>query len=193
MDITFYGVRGSIPSPPSPAEVQAQVAEALYRASAAGVRFSSPEEANAWMVRALPFHVRSSYGGDTTCILIRCGGTRLIVDAGSGIRRLGRDLMPELKKTGRLEVHMLFTHMHSDHIIGFPHFQPLFAPKRRFDVRLHMHGGDAWEADLQRTLTATVSAPMFPVRLEKLKQEAATLEYEAICDGLELQLGGEEE
>jgi phosphoribosyl 1,2-cyclic phosphodiesterase len=193
MEITFYGVRGSIPSPPAPAEIQRQVAEALCRASAAGARFANAEEADAWLVRHVPFHQRASYGGDTTCILVRCGSTRIIVDAGSGIRRLGRDLMPELKREGRLDLHMLFTHMHLDHIVGFPHFSPLFVSKRKCGVHLHMHGGDAWEADLQRTLSATVSAPLFPVRLEKLKQEAATLEYDPICDGLELKLGPEEE
>jgi ribonuclease BN (tRNA processing enzyme) len=169
--------------------VQAQIAHALHRASQAGARFESPEAAQVWLEANLPFHERSCYGGETTCILVCCGETRLIVDAGSGIRRLGRDLMPELKRRGSLEVNMLFTHMHLDHIIGFPFFSPLFVPKRKYDVRLIMHGGDAWQADLQRALSSTVSAPLFPVQLDKLQQEAATLEYHPIWDGLSMTLG----
>lgn len=191
MEITFFGVRGSLPTPRRPDEVQAQIAAALHRASQAGVRFESPEEASAWLDRELPFHERACYGGDTTCILVRCGDTRVVIDAGSGIRQLGRELMPELLRTGQLEVHLLFTHMHLDHIMGFPFFPPLFASKRKYDVRLIMHGGDAWQADLQRALSSTVSAPLFPVQLDKLQQEAATLEYHPICDGLSLSLENE--
>lgn len=189
MEITFYGVRGSLPTSRRPECVQAQVAQALFRASEAGARFESPEAAEQWLQANLPFHERACYGGETTCILVCCGETRLIVDAGSGIRRLGRDLMPELRQRGSLEVHMLFTHMHLDHIVGFPFFSPLFVPKRKADVRLIMHGGDAWQADLQRALSSTVSAPLFPVQLDRLQQEAATLEYHPICDGLSIALG----
>lgn len=191
MEIKFYGVRGSLPTPRTPEGVQAQIASALWRASQAGVRFETPEEAEAWLIQELPFHERACYGGDTTCILVRCGSSRVVIDAGSGIRQLGRDLYPELKRTGKLELNVLFTHMHLDHIMGFPFFPPLFVPKRKHDVRLKMHGGDAWQADLQRALSSTVSAPLFPVQLDKLAQEAATLEYYPVCDGLDMCLDQE--
>lgn len=193
MDLSFYGVRGSLPAPRSGREIQAQIAQAVYEASRSGRQFDSPADAEQWLVRNLPFHRRSCYGGDTTCILVRCGDTRVIVDAGSGIRRLGADLMPEVTRNGSLEVHMLFTHMHLDHIMGFAFFAPLFAPKRKFDVRLLMHGGDAWRADLQTALSSTVSAPLFPVGLDKLALEAATLEYHPIYDGLSRSLGSRQD
>ena len=189
IDVTFYGVRGSLPAPAMPGEVQAQVAEALYLASQAGARFSSPEDASAWLDANVPFHRRAHYGGDTTCFLVRCGETRIIIDAGSGIRRLGRDLMPELVRNGGLELYVLFTHMHLDHIIGFPFFAPLFAPKRKFDVKLIMHGGGAWKMDLQSVLSSTVGAPLFPVELDKLRYEAASIDYNPIYDGLSFTIG----
>lgn len=193
MEITFYGVRGSLPAPATGQEIQAQLAAALYQASQAGATFKSPEEAEAWLLANLPFHQRASYGGDTTSIYVRCGTTRLIVDAGSGIRRLGRDLMPDLFRNGSLELHVLFTHMHLDHIMGFPFFSPLFVPKWKAAVKLIMHGGDAWQDDLQSALSATVSAPLFPVELDKLQHEAATLEYHPVYDGLNMILGPEGE
>ena len=193
MEITFYGVRGSLPAPRPAEEVQAQLAAALYRVSQAGARFDTVEDADRWLVDSLPFHQRASYGGDTTCIQVRCGDTRLVVDAGSGIRRLGRELMPELLRTGSLEMHVMFTHMHLDHIMGFPFFSPLFAPKRKFAVKLIMYGGDAWEDDLQSALSSTVSAPLFPVALSQLQEEAASLEYHPVYDGLTLEIGPQRE
>jgi phosphoribosyl 1,2-cyclic phosphodiesterase len=189
MEITFYGVRGSLPAPLRPQEIEAQMAAALLQASEAGARFSSLEAAQEWLVANLPLHQRGGYGGDTTSFLVRCGNTRLIVDAGSGIRRLGRDLMPELFRTGKLELSLLFTHMHLDHIMGFPFFAPLFAPKRRFSVNLSIHGGAAWRAELQTVLAATVGPPVFPVELEQLRAEAASIEYHPVYDGLTVTLG----
>jgi len=63
------------------------------------------------------------YGGDTTCIEIRTKGDRIIIiDAGSGIRRLGNQLMEE----GRYDFDIIFTHAHWDHLLGFPFFRPLY-------------------------------------------------------------------
>jgi phosphoribosyl 1,2-cyclic phosphodiesterase len=189
MEITFYGVRGSVPAPATGAEIQTQIAEALYEASRAGARFESPAEAERWLKATLPFHRRSGYGGDTTCCYLRCGEVRIVIDAGSGIRRLGQDLLPELLQRRGLELNVLFTHMHLDHIVGFPFFAPLFAPRRDYDVRMALHGGSAWETDLQSVLSSTVSAPLFPVELNKLRYEAAHIEYSAVYDGKTVVLG----
>ena len=63
------------------------------------------------------------YGGDTTCLELRTKeGNIVIIDAGSGIRRLGNNLVQE----GRKDLNILFTHAHWDHILGFPFFKPLY-------------------------------------------------------------------
>jgi phosphoribosyl 1,2-cyclic phosphodiesterase len=188
MDVTFYGVRGSLPAPASGEEVQAQLAAALYLASKAGARFDSPAAAHEWLNAHLPFHQRSHYGGDTTCILVRCGAARLIVDAGSGIRRLGRDLMPEVLRAGRLDAHLLFTHVHMDHVTGFPFLAPLFLPRSKFAVRFTLYGGTAWGDQLRRTLGFTVSPPAFPVDLEQIRREGAAIDFFPIQDGLTLEI-----
>ena len=69
------------------------------------------------------------YGGDTTCLEIRTKSDDIIiVDAGTGIRRLGNRLMDE----NRYKYNLLFTHSHWDHLMGFPFFKPLYEEKSEF-------------------------------------------------------------
>ena len=71
------------------------------------------------------------YGGDTTCIEIRTQDDEIvIIDAGSGIRRLGNRLVSEK----RFQYTMLFTHAHWDHIMGFPFFSPIYSKKTRITM-----------------------------------------------------------
>jgi len=73
------------------------------------------------------------YGGDTTCLDTRSKNDEIIiVDAGSGIRRLGSRLLRE----GKLNYHILFTHSHLDHILGFPFFKPIYHEK----ATIHLMG-----------------------------------------------------
>lgn len=62
-------------------------------------------------------------GGNTSCVEVRCGHTTLILDAGTGLRGLGDELM----KTQRRDVHLLLSHLHWDHIQGLPFFVPICA------------------------------------------------------------------
>lgn len=76
----------------------------------------------------------SAFGGNTTCCYIEHKNTKIVIDAGTGIRVLGLDLMrSDLPKNGG-ELHMLFTHTHWDHIQGFPFFVPAFLPNVTLDV-----------------------------------------------------------
>lgn len=192
MEVTFYGVRGSLPSPCTGEEVAAQLAAVLLQASQAGATFASLDEAQRWLLANTPFPLRSYYGGDTTCIYVRCGETSLIIDAGSGLRRLGRDLMPELVRKRGLDVDILFTHVHLDHIMGLPFFSPLFASNKQYAVNLSMYGGHSWQGDLQTIIAATLSPPLFPVDLEQLRCEAASVEYHTVHDGMTIRLGKEQ-
>lgn len=74
------------------------------------------------------------FGGNTTCCYIEHEDTKIVIDAGTGIRILGLDLMAtDLPKTGGC-IHMLFTHTHWDHIQGFPFFIPAFLPNVTLDI-----------------------------------------------------------
>ena len=111
------------------------------------------------------------YGGDTTCIEIRTRNDEIIiVDAGSGIRRLGNRLLQEDRK----EFHLLFTHSHWDHILGFPFFKPLYNPA----TRIELLGCPLTQGDIYKLLDKSMSAPFFPLTLGDLK---ASIDYTPEC------------
>lgn len=131
MDVTFWGVRGSIPTP----------------------GFDT---------------VR--YGGNTLCIeAVPDGCARtLIVDAGSGIRLLGNALMSRSRVAGSVQIDLMLTHTHLDHILGLPFFRPLYHPA----TRATLYGPVISAADsLKRVIGGQLSYRYFPVRQVELSAE----------------------
>jgi phosphoribosyl 1,2-cyclic phosphodiesterase len=118
MQITFWGVRGSIPAP-GPATVE--------------------------------------IGGNTSCVEVRPGKAILIFDGGTGLRLLGKKLVKEMPITA----HMFFSHVHWDHIQGFPFFEPAFVAGNEF----HLYGGNNVSRTLEETLEGQMDHPNFPVDL----------------------------
>jgi phosphoribosyl 1,2-cyclic phosphodiesterase len=111
------------------------------------------------------------YGGDTTCLEIRTKNDEvIIVDAGSGIRRLGNQLIEE----GRYDYHLIFTHSHLDHILGFPFFKPVYHPK----ANIHMMGCPTTQGNIRKLLSKAMSAPLFPIQFDAL---LANIEYDVEC------------
>lgn len=105
-----------------------------------------------------------AYGGDTTCIEIRTREDEIIIiDAGSGIRRLGNDLVQ--KK--RWHYHMIFTHAHWDHILGFPFFKPVYRP----GTCLHIYGCPMAQDSIKGMISKTMEAPYFPISFKDLKAD----------------------
>ena len=74
------------------------------------------------------------YGGNTSCVALRVGEDLLILDSGTGITRLGRELMAGSFGRGAGVAAILLSHAHWDHIQGFPFFPPVFVPGNRFSV-----------------------------------------------------------
>jgi phosphoribosyl 1,2-cyclic phosphodiesterase len=105
-----------------------------------------------------PENVR--YGGNTACVEVRGeDGTIVVLDAGTGVRRLGLSVPPDLKR-----IDMLLTHLHLDHIQGLGFFQPLY----HRDLEVHIWGPPARGNHLGRRLTRYLSPPLFPVPLRDL-------------------------
>ena len=88
-------------------------------------------------VARLPFHLRSTYGGNTTCVEVMTPDGLIILDCGSGLRELGIELdrrwnAPGYK--GPRSANVLITHPHMDHTFGFPYASPYFDPRNHFSL-----------------------------------------------------------
>ena len=124
MKVQFWGVRGSLASPLSNAELKWKTETVLQAAVKAGLNDARqiPE-----FIEHLPWYIRNTAGGDTTCVEVSAGNTQIILDAGTGIRPLGLDLLR--RSAGKpFDAHILLSHTHWDHICGIPFFVPAFNP-----------------------------------------------------------------
>ena len=105
------------------------------------------------------------YGGDTPCLEIRTASTRIILDCGSGIRRLGNRMMEEPDDR---ETVILLGHPHFDHVCGLPFFTPIFIPGQKFRL------GAAEPHDMRLLMPRLFCRPFFPVEEAML---GAEIEY----------------
>lgn len=168
INIKFWGVRGSVPSPLTPAQVTAKVKEAieLYKRGL-----------------SIPFEIESTYGGNTTCVEVNCGNELFILDMGTGVRELGKVQLQEAFKTKRLRGTILQSHVHWDHIQGFPFWGPLYLPRSDFSCHFDFYGGKQWDSQLDLVYRAQMDAPNFPVNLLELEQTSMQMIFQTIYDG----------
>ncbi|MDR1545315.1 MAG: MBL fold metallo-hydrolase [Deltaproteobacteria bacterium] len=181
MNIKFWGVRGSLPSPITPIEIRNRIKEALETVLR---RQPAPQDLDAF-IDELPPSTASTVGGNTPCLEIREGDEVLIIDAGTGIVGLGRSLhagpgsceLSELMAAADLKgalfhnrlavdrprhLTLLLTHTHWDHIQGFPFFGPAYHCGNVIDVY-----GENGER-IKEALTVQQASPrLFPVSLQQ--------------------------
>lgn len=100
------------------------------------------------------------YGGNTSCVEVNAGGRTIILDAGTGIISLGRELV----KRQNLEILLLFSHLHHDHTQGFPFFVPAYLPKAK--LRIYGPGGTA--ETVRHVLEHNQSSDTFPISLRDM-------------------------
>jgi phosphoribosyl 1,2-cyclic phosphodiesterase len=148
-----------------------------------GVRGSTPTvERDSWR-----------YGGNTACLEFTApGGTRFILDCGTGLRTLGNQLHTQSGRwakwrgDGGIEAHVLVTHYHWDHIQGIPFFHPFFDPQNRF----HFYSFESkylGRDSLRQVLEAQLAKPYFPVDVNTME---ATRYFREVSGGEKWDIDG---
>lgn len=124
------------------------------------------------------------YGGNTACVEVRCERELIIFDAGTGIRELGEDILRRGKglPANKINGHIFFSHLHWDHVQGFPFFAPAFVEGNEF----HLYGGKNLNNTIYRLMSDQMAAPNFPVSLHNL---AATLRFHDLDPGTTVSIG----
>ncbi len=157
MHIKFWGVRGSLAMPLAPQDVEDKVRRSIEL-------FVQKHRAD---LTELPAFLEqnqlltSSYGGHTSCVEITGADSRLVIDAGSGIKALGDQLIQGELGSGKGHLKLLMTHFHWDHLIGLPFFAPLYIPGNKIEV----YSPDPY---VEEAFKMIFKKPFFPLPFEQL-------------------------
>jgi len=116
------------------------------------------------------------YGGNTASVEVCAGKRTIILDAGTGIIPLGRELA-RTKRAG--EILLLFSHLHHDHTQGFPFFVPAYLPS----ARLHIYGPDGTHESMKNVLERNQSSETFPIGLREM---ASSKDIQAVHESSEI-------
>jgi len=159
MRVRFWGTRGSIPVALTAADIRDKLAQALVQAS--GKTFASYEDAHAYATAELDFSLTHTFGGHTPCVELEVPGDEYYVcDMGSGARPFGVHVLAKQARKPAT-VNIFQSHVHWDHIMGFPFFGPAYVP----GTKIRIHG---CHDVLEQAFRLQQSPPCFPVSWEQL-------------------------
>ena len=154
MKVKLWGVRGSIPAPLRPQQLEERLSNTLAEFADSGKDIES-------FLNTLPISRFGGFGGNTACCQVHTDNANLIIDGGSGIRDLGLSLLGGPCGKGQGKVDILFTHFHWDHLIGLPFFVPIFIPGNEINVYSVQPG-------VEQIFRHVFQKPYFPVPYERL-------------------------
>ena len=160
MKIRIWGAQGSLPSPLKSREINAKIVQAIM--GMPDLNTNDPEAVQRY-VDDLPTWIQGTAKGNTSCVEVQAGSETIIIDAGTGIRELGLELLKGPCGLGQGRLHILFSHLHWDHINGFPFFLPAFIPGNHITF-YGIH-------DLEMALTAQQRYLFFPVAFDAAQAE----------------------
>jgi len=163
MLVRFWGTRGSLPVAPTAGAIRRKVAHALV--AAGSLQFDNIAEAELFAEKELSFAGGATYGGATPCVELETAhGSYFICDMGSGLRPFGLDSMRR-NAAGHSKTYNFFqSHLHWDHIMGFPFFAPAFDPT----VTIRIHAG---HPDTEQALRRQQEEISFPVPFDWLRAD----------------------
>ena len=178
MRVRFWGTRGSIPVALTSADIRDKVALALFRAE--GRRFASVGEAHDFAVRHLDFALTHTFGGHSPCVELETGANEYVVcDMGSGARPFGAHVLA--RQSGKpARVNVFMSHVHWDHIMGFPFFGPAYVP----GTHIRIHG---CHDVIEHAFRLQQAPPCFPVEFSQL---AADIEFVKLAPGRPHEISG---
>lgn len=174
MKIVFWGTRGSLPAPISSEEIQAKINAVVMKIRSGDLKNADSRQR---FLSSLPKSLYGTVGGNTPCVqVISKDGNEIIFDAGTGIRSLSAKApIPENKKYS-----IFLSHMHWDHIQGFPFFDPIYNPEVTLDIYSPF-------PEMAECLARQMRPPFFPVEFSSVKQR---MNFFVISPGTEFEVGG---
>lgn len=165
MQVYFWGTRGSLPASITGKLIESKIFQAVRTARA--FCLDTDEAIKTFIRNELPFAVRASYGGNTSCVELQGADEYVLCDAGTGLRDFGNHYM-QAKMAGEKNLsntfHIFISHPHWDHIQGFPFFTPAFLPGNS----VHIYG---CHANLEQVFIHQQNAPCFPVPLKAMSAD----------------------
>lgn len=176
LKVKFWGVRGSVPAPLSPDQIAAKIAAVLRDTVRRRVRTLAAADR---YLGSLAKAQLGTYGGNTSCVTLAEDEDMVVLDAGTGLRRLGNDMARRSAAAQDEPIRLLLSHYHWDHIMGFPFFLPAFVPGNR--ITIYSPKGDA-----RKYFQIQHGDPFFPVELEHM---GARLEFITMHPGRKRKIG----
>ena len=157
MKVNFWGTRGSIPSPMTTSEFRINVKRLLRNAQK--IDLGNDKILEAYLDRTI-LSGAMTFGGNTPCIEIIDGRDQLILDCGTGLRLLGREMIKRDFNSGN-SINIIQTHTHWDHIMGFPFFSPAFVK----DTKINIYGV---HPNLRERFAQQMDLIHFPITMEDM-------------------------
>ena len=169
--VVFWGTRGSMPVALTSRDVREKILAALTAAN--GKTFRTQTALNDF-VDTLPFSVNGTFGGHSACVeIVRDSPEHFICDMGSGARPLGQAKIARYGIPNPQTYHIFISHLHWDHLMGFPYFAPMYIPGNRIIV----HG---CHEELEEAIRMQMRNPSFPV---DYAQAGARIEFDIMDPG----------
>lgn len=159
MKVMIWGSRGSLPAPMRAETIRHKIYRAIEAAREHNLE--SEKDIQHFIDTQLPFSVKGSYGTNTSCVEIRDHEELIILDSGTGIRDFGNYVMQSGKTP--YHFHIIMSHVHWDHICGFPFFVPAFTKGNQIDF-YGFH-------NLEQVFNNQQKPPCFPVPLAHMQAD----------------------
>lgn len=177
MKVRFWGTRGSLPV----ALTTQQIRQKLIAALVGGVGQQLDDQATIERyVDQLDFSVSGTFGGHSSCVQLEVSsGEPIVLDLGSGARPLAGHYLAQYRGQPQT-YHVFMSHLHWDHIMGFPFFTPVYIPGNKIIIH-------SCHAEVETAFRRQQGAPSFPVEFEQL---GATIHFDILQPDQDYQIAG---